>query len=77
MQPNPASDDVKISFTSGKKDNVAIRMLDLSGVSVYSKDLGVQQNGSVIVPLSNVASGIYMVELTSGDQKVVQRLVKE
>ena len=77
MQPNPASDEVNISFVSGKKDKVDLRVLDLSGVSVYSKDLGLQQSGTVSVSLSNFASGIYMVELTSGDQKVVQRLVKE
>ena len=77
MQPNPATDEVKISFTSGKKDNVNIRMMDLSGVSVYNTSLGLQQSGSVNVPLSNLASGIYMVELTQGDQKVVQRLIKE
>ena len=77
MQPNPATDEVKISFTSGVKGQVGIRMIDLSGVSVYNTDLGIQQSGSVNVPLSNLASGIYMVELTQGDQKVVQRLVKE
>jgi len=77
MQPNPATDEVKISFTSGVKGQVGIRMMDLSGVSVYNTDLGLQQNGSVNVPLSNFAAGIYMVELTQGDQKVVQRLVKE
>jgi len=77
MQPNPATDEVKISFTSGRKDKVEVRMLDLSGVSVYNTDLGVQQSGSVNVPIGTLASGIYMVELTQGDQKVVQRLVKE
>jgi len=39
--------------------------------------MGVQQNGKVIVPITNLAAGIYMVELTSGSQKVVQRLIKE
>ena len=77
MTPNPANDDVKISFTSGKSDNVAVRVLDLSGVIVYNSNLGVQQNGSVNIPLGNLASGIYMVELTQGEQKVVQRLIKE
>lgn len=77
MAPNPATDEVQISFTQGKQQNVAVRLLDLSGVSVYNKDLGLLQNGSVTVPLSKFASGIYMVELTSGNEKVVQRLVKE
>ena len=77
MVPNPASDEVKVSFTNSKKEDVSIRVLDLSGVSIYNKSLGVLQSGSVKVPLTNFASGIYMVELTSGTEKVVQRLIKE
>ena len=77
MTPNPATDDVKISFTSGKKEQVSVRVIDISGVSVYNKDLGEQQNGTISIPLSTFAAGIYMVELTQGDQKVTQRLVKE
>ncbi len=77
MVPNPATEEVKISFTAAGKEKVGIRVLDLSGVSIYNKDLGTQQNGTVIVPLSNFAAGVYMVELTSGNEKVVQRLIKE
>ena len=77
MTPNPASDDVKIRFSTGKAENVTVRVLDMSGVKVYSKDLGIQLKGIVSVPLSGLASGMYMVELSSGDQKITQRLVKE
>ena len=77
MTPNPTTDDVKISFTSGKKANVTVRVMDISGVSIYNQDLGEQQNGTITVPLSTFAAGVYMVELTQGEQKVTQRLVKE
>lgn len=77
MTPNPTTDDVKISYTSGKKEKVTVRVMDISGVNIYNKDLGEQQNGTVSVPLSKFAAGIYMVELTQGEQKVSQRLVKE
>ena len=77
MTPNPATDEVKISFSAGKEDNVSLSVLDMSGVNVYEEDLGVQLKGSVNVPLSKLASGVYMVELRSGNQKVIQRLVKE
>jgi hypothetical protein len=75
--PNPASEEVKVNFTIPSSERVGLRILDLSGVSVYNSDLGVQQAGSVSVSLSNFASGIYMVELTAGDRRVVKRLVKE
>ena len=77
MTPNPATDDVKINFTSAGKEKVTVNVTDLSGISVYNQSLGNVASGSVSVPLANFASGIYLVELTSGSQKVVQRLVKE
>ncbi len=77
MSPNPTSDDVKISFTSNKKDNVSIRVMDMSGVTVYTQDLGAVQSGNTVVSLGKFASGIYMIELTSGTQKSLQKLVKE
>ncbi|PQJ11346.1 hypothetical protein CJD36_005970 [Flavipsychrobacter stenotrophus] len=77
MAPNPTSDDVKISFTSNKKDNVSIRVMDMSGVTVYTQDLGAVQNGNTVVSLGKFASGIYMIELTSGTEHSIQKLVKE
>ncbi len=77
VAPNPATDDVNVTFTSAKAEQVSVRVLDLSGVSIYQKDLGIKQSGSVRMSLSQFASGIYMVELTSGNEKVVQRLIKE
>jgi hypothetical protein len=77
MTPNPASNEVSISYTSGNAEHVTVKVSDLTGMNVFTKDMGVQQNGKVIVPITNLAAGIYMVELTSGSQKVVQRLIKE
>jgi hypothetical protein len=77
MMPNPATDEVNIMFTSGKKEKVSLTVLDVNGVKVYEKNLGQVENGSLVVPLNNLASGIYMIELTSGVEKVIQRLVKE
>src|SRR6202012_60309 len=39
MQPNPATEEVSISFTASKAAQTNIRLLDISGVSVYNKDL--------------------------------------
>lgn len=36
-----------------------------------------QQSGTVAVPLARLAPGMYMVEVKSGNQKTVQKLVKE
>ncbi len=77
MTPNPANDDVKISFTTGSNEAVIINVIDMNGVSIYNVKPTVTQSGVVSVPLNSFAAGIYIVELTQGTQKISQRLVKE
>lgn len=77
MAPNPTTGDVNISFVNGKNEAVSMRIVDISGVTVYEQNLGTREEGSVNVSLSRMAAGVYMVELTAGDQKTIQRLVKE
>ena len=75
--PNPATDVVKVSFTNGVSENVSVRMLDISGITLFANDLGTQQNGSFDLSLTGLPAGIYMVEITSGNRKVLQKLIKE
>ena len=77
MVPNPTSSGVNISFAAPQLANASVRILTLEGVCLMAKDLGPQQNGSVNLVLDNLAQGVYMVEFTSGSERVVQRLVKE
>ena len=77
MTPNPATDEVRLNFTSGKKDFVSVRVLDMSGVCVHSENLGEQISGTVNIRLNSFAEGAYMIEVTSGKDKSIQRLVKE
>ncbi len=77
ITPNPVKDAARVTFTQSRTANVSIRVLDLSGNNVFTEDLGMKESGEVTLRLGNVAAGIYMVELTSGDQKVVQKIVKE
>jgi hypothetical protein len=77
VTPNPASDDVKISFNADARNKVEIRVMDMSGVSVYHTEIMNKQTGVVTVPLHTLASGVYMVELINGENKVVKRLIKQ
>lgn len=77
MTPNPATEDVTISFNNAKKEDVKVRLLDMNGVCVYNNQLGMKQSGTITIPLSNFATGMYMVELTSGKDVVTKKLVKE
>jgi hypothetical protein len=77
MTPNPATDEVTINYTTQGKEKVILRLLDVSGASVLSQDLGIQQSGSIYLDLENMVAGVYLVEITSGNEHTVQRLVKQ
>jgi hypothetical protein len=77
LAPNPASDEVNITITASGKDDVSIRMTDIVGVQVYSKNVGHVKSGTTKVTLDKLASGIYMIEVKSGNNTIVNRLVKE
>ena len=75
VYPNPASEFVTVSYTATASEAVSYRMTDLSGKSVIARDLGVR-NGAQIenIDLSNVASGMYILEITSGTKRSVQKV---
>ncbi len=77
MTPNPATDNVKISFAFTEKNQVGIRVMEPSGECVYHLDLGIKDAGTVTIPVSQFARGMYLIELTSGSEIIVQKLIKE
>ena len=77
MTPNPASEEVTITYQAATAGRVSVNIMNLSGVTVLSQDLGLQSNGQAKFALDQLASGIYLMEFTSGNDKIVKRLVKE
>jgi hypothetical protein len=77
MVPNPATDVVYISFKASEEANVTLRVISLSGVSFCNQGLGPGIKGKLKLPINELPAGVYMVELSCGGQKVVQRLIKQ
>jgi len=77
LAPNPATDVVTVTFTAPAQANTTVRILDISGVNVVTKELGAQQNGKIAISINELPAGMYMVEFTSGDYKKVSKLIKE
>ena len=75
LYPNPASSVVTLANTSGTLlDKAAI--YDTNGRLVRTIGLGDMQQEKAI-DVSALASGVYMVQITSGNASTVKRLVKE
>lgn len=76
LTPNPATEEVNVAYTVANAGEVSVTVMDISGVSIYNNRFDAA-NGTVRVPLKDLAAGIYLVEVASGTNKSVHRLVKE
>jgi len=75
--PNPAKDVVIAGYEAASAGNTSVKLMDMSGVMITTMDLGLQQSGSVKLSLGNLAAGMYLIELKSGTQRAIERIVKE
>jgi hypothetical protein len=75
LLPNPSNGVFNLVFTLPKAENVSMRISDAMGREITTgKWLGIS-NGVYHIDLSNEADGIYFVELSSGQNKVVKKLI--
>jgi hypothetical protein len=74
--PNPASDKINIVTSLFHGKQVEINILNLQGQLLVSQTFEIQENSSNTLPLAiNLKSGIYFLELKSGNIREVKTLV--
>ena len=74
--PNPAYDQVKVVVSVATAQEVEFRLVDITGKYIYTANESTVQ-GSVThqINLSAYASGIYLVEITAGNEIIRKKLV--
>jgi hypothetical protein len=77
LYPNPASDNVQLSYTLDKVSSTTIQIIDLLGSVVYQENKGQQQAGVISenISTSELATGTYMVKLTTNNVTSIRKLV--
>ncbi len=74
--PNPATDKINIVTSLFQGKHVELRILNLQGQSLFSRTFVNNENGSNTFPLAiNLISGIYLLELKSGQVREIKTLV--
>lgn len=73
--PNPATDKANMKINLGNGGSYTVNIIDLSGRTVHTSTL--QTAGQIVYSIntSHLASGIYNVVFSKGNQKVVRKLV--
>jgi len=77
LSPNPATDEVNVSFYLQSATNVTIDIIDVNGTLIETVCLknGSAGNNLTTFDVSEYASGIYSVVVRSNDSQITQKLV--
>lgn len=71
IYPNPAEDYVQIDLGSNYK-SADIELIDLSGRTLISKSIGKSER----VDIKGIPSGVYVLMLSSEDEKISRKIIK-
>jgi hypothetical protein len=74
LYPNPTTDAFRIQLNQPGAELVKVRILDLSGRVVKQQTI-LPGNGQTIG--SDLKAGTYMVEITRGNEQVIEKLIKQ
>ncbi|MES2330969.1 MAG: T9SS type A sorting domain-containing protein [Bacteroidota bacterium] len=77
VNPVPARDQVMVQYSAPEKANTSIRILNLSGKPMKTFQLGMQKDGQLIIPVGELVSGIYLLEVRSGDKISTRKIIKD
>ena len=71
IYPNPAKDNATIDL--GEAENATIRLIDILGKEMLQKS---GQSGQVLLNLSNLANGVYFVEIKVKGTMIREKIIK-
>jgi len=72
--PNPAQDFININSGSLSLKNANIKLMDITGKIVYNKEI-IDEASDYKIPLVNINSGVYLLELTVNGKKKGEKII--
>ncbi|OFY94957.1 MAG: hypothetical protein A3K10_01980 [Bacteroidetes bacterium RIFCSPLOWO2_12_FULL_31_6] len=80
VYPNPFTDNINVSYKLNVNANVYLKLMDVTGRIIYSSSPQNQNTGIHSLEINaatNLAPGIYLLEMNIGGESNVYRLMKE
>lgn len=76
VYPNPAIDEVNVSFQVEKNENAEVEIINAIGKSVLSTSVNaISGKNLVMLNTSNIQSGVYMIRVTVNGAQNMKRLI--
>ena len=74
VYPNPNNGQFKIDFKLNLKDNVTLKIVNLSGQIVYQNNLGSTLSENLSIDLSELASGVYTLRVEGVNTQITKKI---
>lgn len=75
IYPNPATDVLNIQIDAQQQLNAIVQVLDMTGRALYTAPVGATGRYNHTVNTSAYSTGLYTLQLTSGNQSIRQKFV--
>ncbi len=72
VSPNPATDYVRVTLPAELNGRLTVKLNDLSGRTVYNNILNYKN--SLIIPVTGMAKGMYILQVSSGDYTITRKV---
>lgn len=77
LYPNPATDQLQLSYSAGLNGNVQTDILDMSGKTVHSSAYALSSGATQSIDVSALKPGVYHIRIRLNDTQKVMRFVKK
>ncbi|MBU3662633.1 MAG: T9SS type A sorting domain-containing protein [Bacteroidetes bacterium] len=72
--PNPSTEQISVTGYDNNYPYFNIQLIDLTGRSVLSLN---HWNASKPIEIKNIANGVYIIQISNGEETISQKLIKE
>lgn len=77
IYPNPSKGNFNIQFSNAVSNEIKVNVYDMRGRKIFENNYTNQTTFNENIQLNNAETGIYLVSITDGSQKIVKRIVIE
>ncbi|MDO8999776.1 MAG: T9SS type A sorting domain-containing protein [Bacteroidota bacterium] len=75
VMPNPSNGEFSLIFTLTKQENVMVNIFNPLGQLISTDKLENVKNNLINIDLRNRSQGIYFIEITNGNEKVLKKII--
>jgi len=75
LAPNPTNGLINISLNSELSDELSIRLFDLQGKELLSRQYDADSSFNTTLDIENLAEGVYMIHFTTGENSFAKRVM--